>query len=66
MQGNLKETHENSLHFANSLNDLKIPWNIIKYIHILENSWNLTKINDYLIFSLILIKAPTQNKDFSW
>ena len=33
----LKETYENSLNFANSFNDLEIPWNFIKYINILEN-----------------------------
>ena len=60
----LQETDENSLNFAHSLKDLEIPWNFIKYINILENL-HLTKIN-YLIFSLIVIKALTQNKLFPW
>ena len=58
----LKETHENSLKFANSLKDLEIHWNFIEYINILEHSWNLTKINYYLILTPIVIKVPTQNK----
>ena len=62
----LKEIHENSLNFANSLKDLEISWNFIKYINMLENSLNLTKINYFFIFSLIVIKAPTQNILFPW
>ena len=60
----LKETHENCLHFANSLEDLELPWNFIQYITILENALNLTKIN-YLIISLIVIKAPHSKPTFS-
>ena len=53
------ETHENSLNFANSLKDVAIPRNFIKYINSLEFD------KDFIFFPFIWWSRPHSKQTFS-